>query len=172
MSYMIRIAGLAAAITLGAVSAGQAESHKSRHQGGHQGGMGLQHSFEELDTDGDGRIMPDEMAGHMQARFEGADSDGDGVLSREELVTRMMDRHAERISAYVDHMIERHDADGDGKLSMDEMRADRQNAMFERMDTNGDGAISAEEFDAMQARRGQHRGMMQGGTHGGGMATE
>jgi len=70
------------------------------------------------------------------------------------------------------NMIERHDADGDGKLSMEEMRADRQHGMFERFDADGDGVISREEFDAMQTRRGQHRGMMQGGTQGGGMATE
>src|SRR6056297_803819 len=173
MSNMIRIAGLATAITLGAVGAGQAESHKGvGHQGGHHGGMGLQQSFEELDTDGDGRITPEEMAGHMQARFEGADTDGDGVLSHEELVTRMMERRTERMSAYADHMIERHDANGDGMLSMDEMRADHQPRMFGRFDTDGNGAISAEEFDAMQDRRGQHRGMMDGETHHGGMATE
>ena len=72
MINMIRIAGLATAITLGAVSAGQAESHEGGgHQGGQHGGqnggqnggMGLQQSFEDLDTDGDGRITPEEMAG-------------------------------------------------------------------------------------------------------------
>ena len=68
------------------------------------------------------RITPEEMAGHMQARFEGADADGDGVLSREELVTRMMERRAERMGAYADHMIDRYDADGDGMLGDEKCR--------------------------------------------------
>mgnify|MGYP000447453678 CR=1 FL=1 len=155
MNNIIRVAGLATAMTLGAVGAGHAESHKGGgHQGGHHRGMQLQHSFGALDTDGDGSITPEEMAGHMRARFEGADSDGDGVLSREELVARMMERRAERIHRHADHMIDRHDANGDGRLSMDEMRADHRPRMFERVDTDGNGAISAEEFDAMRARRG------------------
>ncbi len=156
MNNIIWTAGLATAITLGAFTEAQAESHK---RGGHQGGMAMQHSFEDLDADGDGSITPQEMAGHMQARFEGADSDGDGVLSREELVARMMERQEERMGRRADHMIERHDANGDGMLSMDEMRADHQGRMFERLDTDGDGAISEAEFDAMQERHG-------GRTHG------
>lgn len=159
MNTFIWVAGLATAISLGAVTEAQAESHT---RGGHQGGMGVQHSFEDLDTDGDGSITPAEMAGHMQARFKGADSDGDGLLSREELVARMMERQAERMGRRADHMIERHDANGDGMLSMDEMRADRQGRMFERLDTDGDGVISKTEFDAMQERHGGRKHGMKG----------
>jgi len=157
----ILIAGLATAITLGGLSIVEASSHKG---GGHHGGMRMQHSFEELDSNGDGKITPEEMAGHMQARFDGADSDDDGALSRDELIARMTERRAERMAKYADHMIERHDANADGKLSMDEMRAERQGRMFKRVDTDGDGAISAGEFARMREMRGKHHGMKQGGT--------
>lgn len=160
MKNMVLIAGLATTMALGGLSAVEAGNHKS---GMKHGGMQMQHSFEDLDADGDGKITPEEMAGHMQARFDGADSDGDGVLSRDELIARMMERRAERMAKYADHMIERHDENGDGKLSMDEMRADRQGKMFKRVDTDGDGAISAEEFAKMREMRGKHHGMKQGG---------
>ncbi|SEM98137.1 Ca2+-binding protein, EF-hand superfamily [Roseovarius tolerans] len=160
MNNMVLIAGLATAITLGGLSAVEASNHKG---GKHHGGMRMQHSFEELDTDGDGKITPEEMSGHMQSRFDGADTDGDGALSRDELVARMMERRAERMGNYADHMIERHDANADGKLSMDEMRADRQGKMFKRVDADGDGAISADEFAKMREMRGKHHGMKQGG---------
>lgn len=160
MNNMVLIAGLATAISLGGLSAVEAANHKG---GEHHGGMRMQHSFEDLDADGDGKITPEEMAGHMQARFDGADSDGDGALSRDELIARMTERQAERMAKYADHMIERHDANADGKLSIDEMRADRQGKMFKRADTDGDGAISAEEFAKMSEMRGKHHGMKQGG---------
>lgn len=152
MKNMVLIAGLASTMALGGLSAVEAGNHKG---GMKHGGMQMQHSFEELDADGDGKITPEEMAGHMQARFDGADSDGDGALSRDELIARMAN--------YADHMIERHDANADGKLSIDEMRADRQGKMFKRLDTDGDGAISAEEFAKMREMRGRHHGMTQGG---------
>jgi Ca2+-binding EF-hand superfamily protein len=160
MKNMVLIAGLASTMTLGGLSAVEAANHKG---GMKHGGMQMQHSFEELDTDGDGKITPEEMAGHMQARFEGADSDGDGALSRDELIARMMERRAERMGRYADHMIERHDADADGKLSVDEMRGNHQGKMLERLDTDGDGSVSEDEFAAMQERRGDKnmRGRMQ-----------
>ena len=161
MNNMVLITGLAAAITLSGLSAVEAGNHKG---GMKHGGMQMQHSFEDLDADGDGKITSEEMSGHMQARFDGADSDGDGALSREELIARMMERRAERMAKYADHMIERHDANADGKLSMDEMRADVQGKMFKRADADGDGAISAEEFAKMREMRGKHHGMKQGGT--------
>ena len=112
MKNMVLIAGLATTMALGGLSAVEASSHKG---GKSHGGMQMKHSFEDLDADGDGKITPEEMAGHMQARFEGADSDGDGALSRDELVARMMERRAERMARYADHMIERHDETGDGQ---------------------------------------------------------
>lgn len=148
---------LAAALLIGGGGLALAEAQMG--QMGHMGkmeqmghGMGMQPGFEELDADGDGRITPEEMAAHRQARFEGADSDGDGALSRDELISRMIARQAERMAAYADHMIERHDADGNGLLSPDEMKAGGGGKMFRRADADGDGAISRAEFDEMRAQ--------------------
>lgn len=156
MNKTALMVGLTAAILAGGLSVAQADSHKGKMGKG----MGMQHSFEELDADADGKITPEEMTAHMQARFEGADTDGDGALSKDELVTRMTERQAERMAAYADHMIERHDANSDGKLSPDEMQARNKGKMFEKIDADGDGAISKEEFSEMRGKHGQHHGMM------------
>lgn len=151
MTRKILMAGLAAAVLAGTVMPAQAQMGK-------MGEKRMQHRFEEIDADGDGRITQEEMAGHMQARFEGADSDGDGQLSRDEILARMQQRQAERMARMADHMLERHDANGDGLLSPDEMRAPAKGGMFERMDADGDGAISKEEFASMRERHGKHHG--------------
>ncbi len=115
------------------------------------------HSFEELDTDGDGRLMPSEMEAHMQARFEGADTDGDGALSKEELLARANERMAKRAEKQVNRMLECHDANGDGSLSAEEMKARYKGRMFTRMDADQDGAVTKEEFEAMHARHKRHK---------------
>lgn len=135
---------------IAANDAGQGKHHRPHH------------SFEELDSDGDGKLTKGEMEAHMQARFSGADTDGDGALSREELLARVNERQAKRAEKYVDHMLERHDSNGDGALTMDEMKARHQGKMFARMDADQDGAVTKEEFDAM---RDKHKGRKHGG-HG------
>ena len=127
--------------------------------GDKEGGMHHRphHSFEELDANGDGKLMQDEMAAHMQARFEGADTDGDGTLSKEELLARVGERMAKRAEKYVDHMLERHDADDDGALTMDEMKSRHKGKMFAKMDADQDGAVTKEEFDAMRDKHKRHK---------------
>ncbi|MBD12913.1 EF-hand domain-containing protein [uncultured Roseovarius sp.] len=156
MNKTVLMLGLTTAILAGGLSVAQADSHMGKMGKG----MGMHHSFEELDADADGKITPEEMSAHMQARFEGADTDGDGALSKDELIARMTERQAERMAAYADHMIERHDANKDGKLSPDEMKARNKGKMFEMMDADADGAISKEEFTEMRGNHGQHHGMM------------
>ena len=128
-----------------------------------QGMQRPHHSFEELDANGDGKLMQEEMAAHMQARFEGADTNGDGALSEAELLARINERMAKRAQKYVAHMLERHDANGDGSLSMEEMKSKRAGKMFSRMDADQDGAVSKEEFDAMRAKRKGHKWHSNGG---------
>lgn len=147
-----RSTGLATCLALACVSMAGAE--------GHTGGMQMRPDFDEIDTNGDGRITPAEMTAHMQARFDAADTDGDGLLSRDEMVSRMMERQADRMARRADRMIERHDADGDGQISLDEMQAARQGGMMNRMDRDDDGAISREEFTSGSGRHGD-------GHHGG-----
>lgn len=155
MKISILAPALSAALVLGGTGLVLAESGSGKMDHG----MRMQHSFEDLDSDADGRITPEEMSAHMQARFEGADTDGDGALSRDELVTRMTERQAERMAAYADHMIERHDADGDGLLNPEEMKAGRDGRMFKRADADGDGAVTKAEFDKMREEmQNRHQG--------------
>lgn len=161
MKNQMKLAGLAMCLALTGPGMVQADRHDrdGQHDGRH-GAPQMRLGFDEIDTDGDGRITPDEMAARMQARFDGADSNGDGLLSREELVTHMMERRAERMGAYADHMIERHDADGDGQLGPQEMQGHRSGTMMDRIDADGDGAVSRAEFDDWHsARADRHHGM-------------
>ncbi|MCJ8140470.1 EF-hand domain-containing protein [Falsirhodobacter halotolerans] len=83
--------------------------------------------FSELDTNGDGRITPEELTAHATARAQ--------------------DR--------AEKMMEKLDTNGDGLLSIEELskapegHADR---MIERVDTDKDGAVSQEEYDAAVQR--------------------
>jgi Ca2+-binding EF-hand superfamily protein len=161
MKNHLKLAGLTMCLALTGPGMVQADRHDGdgRHDGRH-GAAQMRLGFDEIDTDGDGRITPDEMAGRMQARFEGADSNGDGLLSHEELVTRMMERRAERMGAYADHMIDRHDADDDGQLGPQEMQGHRSGTMMDRIDADGDGAVSRAELDAWHSERAdRHHGM-------------
>lgn len=159
MKHTLLILSLGAAIATGAtVSAGERTGHR----------MGAHHGFEELDANGDGKLVPEEMQGHMQARFEGADADGDGMLSSAELEAHIRAGMEERVAAYAAHMLERHDADEDGALSPDEMKPRDGDRMFSRMDADGDGAVSRAEFDEMRGKHGKHgkRGHGEHGKHG------
>lgn len=144
MKNSVLIASLGLAIIAGGAVASSDKAGARDHR--------PHHSFEELDANGDGKLMPEEMAAHMQARFEGADTNGDGALSKDELRARVEERMAKRADKYVDHMLERHDANGDGALTMDEMKPRDEGKMFARMDADQDGAISKEEFESMRAK--------------------
>lgn len=119
-----------------------------------KGGHGERPSFEEVDTNGDGKITRDEMQARAGARFGEADSDGDGAISRDEMVARAMARVEKRI----DRMMDRMDADDDGKITeaeMQQMRGKRMERMIKWMDKDGDGALSKEEFGKGH-RKGHH----------------
>ncbi len=143
---------LMTSLTAAILVAGTIESGASDGTG--KGHHGPRHSFEELDANADGKITPEEMAGHRQAMFAAADTDGDGVLSRDEMMARAQERAAKRAERAVERMLDRHDADGDGALSAGEMREARSGRMFMHADADGDGAISKAEFDEMRDRHG------------------
>ena len=152
MKNSVLITSLSLAIVVGGVS-------DTLASGGKDGRHGRHHSFQEMDANGDGKLMKEEIETHMQRRFEGADTDGNGKLSVKELTARVAERRADRPHKYVAHMIDRHDADGDGELSISELKARHKGDRFARMDTDGDGAVSEQEFEAM---KGKHHGHKKG----------
>lgn len=149
MKNMVLITSLGLAIAAGGAVASNGKMGGKHHR--------PHHSFEELDANGDGKLMQDELATHMQARFEGADADGDGALSQDELLARVTERMTRRAEKYVAHMIERHDADNDGALSMAELKSRNKGDMFARMDADEDGVVTREEFEARRSGHKSHR---------------
>ena len=127
-----------------------------------KGGYGERPSFEEVDSNGDGKITQDEMQARAAARCGAADSHGDGAISRDEMMSRAM----ARVETRVDRMMDRMDADDDGKISqaeMQQMRGKHMGRMIKRMDTDGDGSLSKDEFG--KGHRKGHHGM-KGKGHG------
>lgn len=120
------------------------------HDQAGQAQKGPRAGFEQMDTDGDGRITAAELDAVRQARFEAMDTDGDGKLSAAEMQARMEQRAGKR----VERMMTRADQDGDGALSMAEMQKMqdmRRGSMMERLDKDGDGGITRSEFEAARA---------------------
>jgi hypothetical protein len=120
-------------------------------------GSGRSPAFSAFDSDGDGRLTPDELAagreahrgargrgraqgpGNQRARFEDFDLDGNGSITPEELQQARGARMAERASEGYP------------------MRNAGNRPSFEDLDADGDGAISKEELEAFQQRRQAER---------------
>ncbi|SEQ27532.1 EF-hand domain-containing protein [Thalassovita taeanensis] len=153
MKRAILITGLATLALAGTTLTASAFGKERMH--GH-GGPRI--TFEEVDTNADGKVTPEEMQGHFKARFDEADTDKDGALSADEMTAQAQKRAAERMAKNTARMIKYRDENGDGKLSLEEMQPKRMGKMFSWMDANDDGAISAKEFSEMQEHRGRHDG--------------
>lgn len=134
-----------AALTLTA-GAGAALAFGKDRMGGHHNGPREMFSFEEVDTNTDGKITQEEIAAHFKAKFDAADTDKDGSLSAEEMAAQMKAKQADSMAKRAAYMVEKRDANSDGKLSFDEMQPQKQGRMFDRLDGDDDGAISKEEF--------------------------
>jgi Ca2+-binding EF-hand superfamily protein len=150
------------------VGAGTAMAFGKDRMGGHPGPRGPMLNFEEVDANNDGKITPEEVAAHFQARFAKTDTNGDGTLSAEEIAAAMQAKQAERLTKRAKHMIVDRDTNDDGVLSMEEMQPKKQGRMFDRLDADNDGTISAEEFAKLEKRmekRGHGEGKMM--RHGG-----
>lgn len=149
--------------------------HGERGQGmGH--GM-MMPSFEELDTNGDGKITREEMDARRLERIKAMDPNGDGVITLDEMKAHAGDMARQRAEQMAEKMFTNLDADKDGKLSAAEALAGRMGGkrgadkMFGMVDRDDDGAISKDEFDRaaerMQKMRGEGgRGEGRKGMHG------
>lgn len=152
---LLVVAALAAA---GATVADQRGGMGQMRGEGRMGQMGAM-SFADLDTDGNGRFSPEDMAARADARFAELDADGDGQVSREEFLAHSAARASDRAG----EMFDRLDADGDGVLSRDAIEARGGpgrgvERMIARFDTDNDGALSEAEFDTALANMREHGG--------------
>lgn len=90
-------------------------------------------SFEQIDTNQDGKIAKDEATGRLAAHFDRFDTDNDGFITKAELPNK--GRH------HKGKMFAKMDTDNNGQISKQEM-----NQHFDKLDTNGDGFISKDEL--------------------------
>lgn len=123
-----------------------------------QDGKGRQRgdAVKRFDTDGDGKLCPEEYkAGFKKApegQFEKIDANKDGFVTREEM-RKMRQKQAQEKKK----KLLAADKDKDGKVTLAEYKAVFPKAnpkAFERLDTDKDGSLSAEEIKKIGARRG------------------
>lgn len=147
---------LAALALIGSAFATAALADMGPGRGPGQGAMLLE-MFDGLDTDGDGKISPAELAAHREAMFTAADSNGDGLLDKDEIAAHQAAMMADRMNQRADRMLSRRDVSGDGMLSLEEMGKGPAEMGFARLDADGDGLISKEELQVAGQRFGEMR---------------
>jgi len=104
-------------------------------------------TFETMDTNGDGKISPDENAAVAARMFQTMDTNGDHKVTAAEMAAAYKKTTGGQMpkgAATAAEIIKSIDSNGDGVLSSDEHAAVAR-AMFAAMDTNHDGYLSKAE---------------------------
>lgn len=104
-------------------------------------------TFESMDTNGDGKISPDENAAVAARMFQTMDTNGDHKVTAAEMAAAYKKTTGGQMpkgAATAAEIIKTVDSNGDGVLSADEHAAVAR-AMFAAMDTNHDGYLSKAE---------------------------
>ena len=104
-------------------------------------------TFESMDTNGDGKISPDENAAVTARMFQTMDTNGDNKVTAAEMAAAYKKTTGGQMpkgAATAAEIIKTIDSNGDGVLSSDEHAAVAR-AMFAAMDTNHDGYLSKAE---------------------------
>lgn len=106
--------------------------------------------FKAMDTDGDGKLSPDEHAAGAKRMFDAMDVDKDGTVTIAEMdavhknVPGKEPRNSDLSSVEKIKVV---DKNGDGLLSAEEHAAGSRK-MFSKMDTDRDGFLSRAELTA------------------------
>jgi hypothetical protein len=106
--------------------------------------------FESMDTNGDGKISPDEHAAGAAAMFEKMDTNADGKVTASEMTAahqNLTGKKAEKGELTAAEKIKIIDTNGDGVVTADEHAAGAK-TMFDKMDTDHDGYLTKAEIKA------------------------
>jgi hypothetical protein len=106
--------------------------------------------FESMDSNGDGRISPDEHAAAAARMFEKMDANQDGKVTAAEMTAahqKVTGKKAEKGELTAAEKIKMLDTNADGVLSADE-HAMGAKSMFEKMDTDHDSYLTKAELKA------------------------
>jgi Ca2+-binding EF-hand superfamily protein len=115
----------------------------------------VDHEMKAMDTDGDGRLSPEEHAAGARRMFETIDADKDGTVTAAEMDaahTRVTGTRPAQGEMSAAEKIKVVDTDGDGALSAAEHAAGSK-AMFAKMDADKDGVLTRAELAAGQAMK-------------------
>jgi hypothetical protein len=126
---------------------------------GHEGAMA---HFKAMDTNGDGKLSPDEHHDGARKMWEAMDGDKDGKVTAAEMTAahdQIKGKKAGKMEMSAAEKIKVLDTDGDGALTAAE-HAVGAKQKFEQMDTNKDGFLSKQEKAA-----GHKMMMKKGGKH-------
>jgi Ca2+-binding EF-hand superfamily protein len=121
--------------------------------------------FESMDTNGDGKVSPDEHAAAASRMFEKMDTNADGKVTAAEMTAahqNMTGKKAEKGEMTATEKIKKFDTNGDGVLTADEHAAGAK-AMFDKMDTDHDSHLTKGELKAGHEKY-MHRAASQSST--------
>jgi Ca2+-binding EF-hand superfamily protein len=106
--------------------------------------------FEKMDTNGDGKISPDEHAAATGQMFEKMDANSDNKVTAAEMTAahqKITGKKPEKGEMGAVEKIKKMDTNGDGVLTVEEYTTGAQ-SMFAQMDTDHDGYLTKAEMKA------------------------